>query len=217
MVPSGAGVGSAVGFLMAPVAYEVVRSRYVQLDAKFDPAYVNKLFAEMQDEAAAVVKAGAPQAKLVVARTADMRYRGQGHEITVDMPPGDFTTASKQKLIDLYEKGYAATFGRTIPGLDVEIMNWTLRLAAEQPAMPKIAAQPADIASKARGSRPVYDPAAQDMKDVSVYHRSDLDDRQLRARPGGHRRGRDDDHRAFDFQCPDHPDRRHLCLEKVGT
>ena len=174
MVPSGAGVGSAVGFLMAPVAYEVVRSRYVQLNDKFDPAYVNKLFADMQDEAAAVVKAGAPQAKLVVARTADMRYRGQGHEITVDMPPGDFTAASKQKLIDLYEKGYAATFGRTIPGLDVEIMNWTLRLAAEQPAVPKIATQPADIPSKARGSRLVYDPADQDMKEVSVYHRADL-------------------------------------------
>ncbi len=174
MVPSGAGVGSAVGFLMAPVAYEVVRSRYVQLNDKFDPAYVNKLFADMQDEAAAVVKAGAPNAKLVVARTADMRYRGQGHEITVDMPPGDFTAASKQTLIDLYEKGYAATFGRTIPGLDVEIMNWTLRLAAEQPAVPKIATQPADIPSKARGSRLVYDPADQDMKDVSVYHRADL-------------------------------------------
>src|SRR5260370_38475558 len=44
MVPSGAGVGSAVGFLMAPVAYEVVRSRYVHLaDDKFDPAYVNAL------------------------------------------------------------------------------------------------------------------------------------------------------------------------------
>jgi N-methylhydantoinase A len=175
MVPSGAGVGSAVGFLMAPVAYEVVRSRYVQLDAdKFDPAFVNKLFTEMRAEAEAVVKAGAPDAKLVATRTADMRYRGQGHEIAVNLPDGEFSAASAASLIKLYEEGYAATFGRTIPGLSVEIMNWTLRLAAEQPPMPKAPPQPKDIPSKPRGSRPVYDPADQDMKDVSVYHRADL-------------------------------------------
>ena len=175
MVPSGAGVGSAVGFLMAPVAYEVVRSRYVQLDAdKFDPAYVNKLFAEMRAEAEAVVKAGAPNAKLLQTRTADMRYRGQGHEITVDLPAGEFTAASREKLIKLYEDGYAATFGRTIPGLSVEIMNWTLRLAAEQAPLPKAPPQPADKPAKARGKRAVYDPADQDMKDVAVYHRDDL-------------------------------------------
>ncbi|MFI5031284.1 MAG: hydantoinase/oxoprolinase family protein [Reyranellales bacterium] len=175
MVPSGAGVGSAVGFLMAPVAYEVVRSRYVQLDAdKFDPAFVNRLFAEMRAEAEAVVKAGAPTAKLVATRTADMRYRGQGHEITVDLPPGDFTAASAASLVKLYEEGYAATFGRTIPGLSVEIMNWTLRLAAEQPPMPKAPPQPKDIPAKPRGQRAVYDPADQDMKEVSVYHRADL-------------------------------------------
>jgi N-methylhydantoinase A len=175
MVPSGAGVGSAVGFLMAPVAYEVVRSRYVQLDAdKFDPAYVSKLFAEMRAEAEAVVKAGAPNAKLLQTRTADMRYRGQGHEITVDLPAGEFTAASREKLIKLYEDGYAATFGRTIPGLSVEIMNWTLRLAAEQAPLPKAPPQPADKPAKARGKRAVYDPADQDMKDVAVYHRDDL-------------------------------------------
>jgi N-methylhydantoinase A len=175
MVPSGAGVGSAVGFLMAPVAYEVVRSRYVQLDAdKFDPAFVNRLFGEMRAEAEAVVKAGAPTAKLVATRTADMRYRGQGHEITVNLPDGDFTAASAASLVKLYEEGYAATFGRIIPGLSVEIMNWTLRLAAEQPAMPKAPPQPKDIPAKARGQRAVYDPADQDMKDVSVYHRADL-------------------------------------------
>jgi len=175
MVPSGAGVGSAVGFLMAPVAYEVVRSRYVQLDAdKFDPAFVNRLFGEMRAEAEAVVKAGAPTAKLVATRTADMRYRGQGHEITVNLPDGDFTAASAASLVKLYEEGYAATFGRIIPGLSVEIMNWTLRLAAEQPPMPKAPPQPQDIPAKARGQRAVYDPADQDMKDVSVYHRADL-------------------------------------------
>src|SRR5215471_8116596 len=174
MVPSGAGVGSAVGFLMAPVAYEVVRSRYVQLDPHFDPAYVNKLFAEMHAEAEAVVKAGAHDAKLVEVRTADMRYRGQGHEITVSLPPGPFDVASRAKLVKLYEDGYASTFGRTIPGLDVEIMNWTLRLAAEQAEMPKTPPQPKDKPASARSSRAVYDPADQDMKDVQVYHRADL-------------------------------------------
>ncbi len=175
MVPSGAGVGSAVGFLMAPVAYEVVRSRYVQLDAdKFDPAFVNKLFAEMHAEAEAVVKAGAPNAKLLESRTADMRYRGQGHEITVTLPPGDFSAASREKLVKLYEDGYAATFGRTIPGLSVEIMNWTLRLAAEQAPLPKAPPMPADKPSKPRSKRAVYDPVDQDMKEVAVYHRDDL-------------------------------------------
>ena len=165
---------SAVGFLMAPVAYEVVRSRYVQLDRNFDPAYVNKLFAEMRAEAEAVVKAGAPDARLAETRTADMRYRGQGHEITVSLPPGAFDAASREKLVKLYEEGYAATFGRTIPGLDVEIMNWTLRLAAEQPERPKAPPQPADKPAAARSSRAVYDPADQDMKNVQVYHRADL-------------------------------------------
>ena len=175
MVPSGAGVGSAVGFLMAPVAYEVVRSRYVQLDEdKFDPDYVNRLFAEMRAEAEAVVKAGAPDAELVETRTADMRYRGQGHEITVSLPAAAFDRSSRGTLIKLYEEGYATTFGRTIPGLSVEIMNWTLRLAAAQAVMPPSPPQPADKPAKPRGKRPVYDPGDQDMKEVPVYHRDDL-------------------------------------------
>ena len=178
-----------------------MRSRYVQLDEdKFDPAFVNALFAEMRAEAEAVVKAGAPNAKLVEIRTADMRYRGQGHEITVDLPAGAFTAASRAELIELYETGYAATFGRTIPGLGVEIMNWTLRLAAEQPPVAKAPPQPADIPAKPRGSRLVYDPADQDMKDVSGLSSRRPCDRQPRARPGDHRRGRDDDHRAEELR-----------------
>ena len=174
MVPSGAGVGAAVGFLMAPVAYEVVRSRYVALDGSFDPGFVNGLFADMLEEAETVVKAAAPDARLQITRTADMRYRGQGHEIIVRLPAGAFSPASREAFSDLFETSYAATFGRTIPGLGVEIMTWTLRLAAEQPAAPAVGATKADVAAKAGGSRTVYDQDEQDMRAVSMYHRRDL-------------------------------------------
>jgi N-methylhydantoinase A len=60
VVPLGAGVGSAIGFLLAPVSYEVVRSRYQRLSA-FDAASANEVMTEMLKEAAAVVQAAAPE------------------------------------------------------------------------------------------------------------------------------------------------------------
>lgn len=174
MIPSGAGVGSAVGFLMAPVAYEVARSRYVQLDDSFDPAAVNSLFAQMRAEAETVVRAGAPGAELVETRTADMRYRGQGHEITVTLPAGAFDTASKEKLTKAFEETYAATFGRVIPGLQAEIMNWTLRLAAAQAPLPPCPPQPADQPAKPAATRRLFDPTELALSEVPVYRRPDL-------------------------------------------
>ncbi len=174
MIPAGAGVGSAVGFLMAPVAYEVVRSRYVSLDADFAPDFVNRLFAEMRAEAEAVVRAGAPEAELVETRTADMRYRGQGHEITVNLPLGAFDGSSRAHLVELYERAYAGTFGRTIPGLEVEIMNWTLRLAAAQASPPACPPQPADLAADSTGTRTMFDPSDLSIGEVRIYRRPDL-------------------------------------------
>ena len=80
IVPEGAGVGSAIGFLRAQISYEVVRTRYMDL-RQFDPSVVNDIFAEMRKEAEAVVRLGAPDEPLVEIRSAFMRYRGQGHEI----------------------------------------------------------------------------------------------------------------------------------------
>jgi N-methylhydantoinase A len=174
VVPAGAGVGSAFGFLSAPVSYEVARSRYVKLDESFDPAFANTLFAEMRAEAEAVVRAGAPDAELVETRTADMRYHGQGHELAVGLPVASFDTASRAALAALFEKAYAATFGRVIPGLDVEIMNWGLRLAAAQDAPPPCPPQPPDAPSRARRKRTLFSPAELAFEEVPVFRRDDL-------------------------------------------
>jgi N-methylhydantoinase A len=76
LIPANAGVGSAVGLLRAPVAYEIVRGRLIRL-SEFDAAAANRLIAEMRAEAEAVVRQGAPEAeKLAEQRSAFMRYRG---------------------------------------------------------------------------------------------------------------------------------------------
>ena len=174
LIPSGAGVGSAFGFLQAPVAYEVARSRYVRLDDTFDTSLVNALFAEMRAEAEAVVAAGAPDARLIETRTADMRYRGQGHEITVVLPPGEFDAASRTTLAAAFGEAYASTYGRIIPGLDTEIMNWTLRLAAVREPLPPCPPQPADRSVRPNGHRALFSPTDLILQQVATYRRDGL-------------------------------------------
>ena len=69
LIPADAGVGSAVGLLRAPVAYEIVRGRLIRLGS-FDPAAANRLLAEMRAEAEAIVRRGAPDAELTEQRSA---------------------------------------------------------------------------------------------------------------------------------------------------
>src|SRR5205085_1147448 len=82
IVPPDAGVGSAIGFLAAPAAYEIVRSRYMRLSA-FDAEDANALIGAMESEATSHCRAAAGERPVFVKRSAFMRYAGQGHEITV--------------------------------------------------------------------------------------------------------------------------------------
>src|SRR5207245_9035931 len=85
LVPANAGVGSAVGFLRAPVAYEIVRTNLQRL-AAFDAATANRILGEMREAAEAIVRQGAGAVPLSEQRSAFMRYKGQGHEIAVPLP-----------------------------------------------------------------------------------------------------------------------------------
>ena len=174
LIPRSAGVGSAVGFLRAPVAYEVVRSLYAALDETFDAQAVNALLERMQDEADAVVVAGAPGAKLVRTRMADMRYRGQGHEIPVSLPGGPLAAESRIALIEAFEAAYARTYSRTIPGLTIEAMNWTLRVAAETDPPAPCPPMPDALDAEPAAMRPLCDPATAGMAEAPVLRRDDL-------------------------------------------
>jgi len=103
IVPPNAGVGSAVGFLAAPVSYELVKSRHMRLD-RFDAAGASGLLAEMSDAARALVEPGARGAPVTERRLAYMRYVGQGHEITVPLPVRDLTADDAAALREKFER-----------------------------------------------------------------------------------------------------------------
>ena len=147
LVPPAAGVGSAIGFLAAPVSFEVVRSRYARL-AVLDPALIVDVMAEMRAEARAVVGTIATGG-LSENRRAYMRYLGQGYEIAVDVPP-DATAAS---LRDAFDTAYARLYGRVIPGLDVEVLSWTLTLQGGRPAGTALGAQDVPVAGDTKSGR----------------------------------------------------------------
>ena len=128
LVPADAGVGSAVGFLAAPVAYEVVRSRHARLSA-LDPEDAAAAMAEMREEALAVV-APVASGPLEETRQAFMRYVGQGYEIAVPVPE----QPERKTLRAAFDRAYETLYGRLISGLDVEVLSWTLTLTAPSPA-----------------------------------------------------------------------------------
>jgi N-methylhydantoinase A len=174
VVPSGAGVGSACGFLLAPIAYEVVRTRYARLDPSFDAAALNAVRMEMRAEAEAVVRLGAPDAALTESWTANMRYRGQGHDLTVAIAPGALGANSATELERLFIIEYERQFGRRIPDLEVEVLSWSLRLATAGAAVEPCPRAPPDRAAHPLDQVDVVDPVNGALERIPLYVRDKL-------------------------------------------
>ena len=146
LIPAGAGVGSALGFLRAPVAFESTRSDQMRL-SRFDAARANALVAELAREMHAVVnRATSPRgatssagasatADTTEQRFAWMRYRGQGHEIRVPLPVRAYTDADGTVLARAFEDAYRALYGRIIDNAEIEVQGWTVRAEAMQPGV----------------------------------------------------------------------------------
>lgn len=132
LIPPGAGVGSAIGFLRAPISFEATRGLFQPLDG-FDAELVNATLAAMEAEARAFVEAGVAGAETVTRLTAFMRYRGQGWEIPVPLAQDRFGQGDVPGLIAAFEEAYRGLFGRIIDGLMPEITNWSLTVATRAP------------------------------------------------------------------------------------
>ena len=173
LVPSGAGVGSAIGFLRAPVAYEVVRSLY-QRFATFDVAAVNALLGDMSAEATGVVAKGSFGAPTTEKRLAFMRYVGQGHEISVALPARALTEADVKDIRDLYDVEYTRFYDRPVPGSDVEVLSFAVTVATTTEAIEPVAdVVPAPAPAPIR-TQMVRDTTTGEVTEWQVYGRTTL-------------------------------------------
>jgi N-methylhydantoinase A len=174
LVPVDASVGSAVGFLRAPVAFEVVGSLRL-LDDAFDVASVNKLLGKMQREAEEIVTTGALGAKLQVHRVVEMRYEGQGHEISVPLPAGALRATHATKLRADYEARYERQFGLRISDVPVEFLTWSVNVSTAS-LVSRVSKTRGKKGKKAvpDGKRMVFDPVAGKQEAVPLHLRKDL-------------------------------------------
>jgi len=174
LIPPGAGVGSAIGFLRAPFGFEAVRGAFLRL-SEFDADWTNRLIAELSDEAERFARAGAPDAELQREIKAYMRYQGQGWEIVVVLPNRDFVQADQIEIRRLFETEYIRLFGRALEGLDIEIMNWSVQVRSVLAETARI--EPVNTTTRAESaeSRSVYDAREQQFVEAAVYQRDQLE------------------------------------------
>lgn len=174
VIPASAGVGSALGFLWAPVAYQTVRSLHQRI-ANVDHAAIEALLAELTAHADDVVLRAAPGAPLLRQRTVYMRYAGQGHEIAVDLPEGPFDHAAAQDLHERFEARYASLYGRSLPHIAAEAVSWSVAVQAGGRPAPEADVVPADSdRATPTGTRRVYDSGTATWQDIPVYERTTL-------------------------------------------
>jgi N-methylhydantoinase A len=170
--PSAAGVGSAVGLLMAPARVDRAGSMVRRLDA-VDWDGLERSYRALEADAAAVLReTGADAGQITVRRLADMRYAGQGSEVVVDLPDGPYSAASREAIVTHFETRYRELFTRTRPGVAIQFVNLRVALSAPMSADDVVVAVESGAdADPLKGRRPVYFAEEGGFVDTPVYDR----------------------------------------------
>lgn len=172
LIPPGAGVGSAIGFLRAPYAFEATRSLYMRLDA-FDEDAARELLRELGEEAAGFVRSCDPRAEIETSIRLYMRYRGQGWEIPVPITATMAAAPTAAALLERFEAEYATLFARTVADLPIEITVWAVNATTPLPPADPVPDAPAPRAAPA-DRRQMHDGSA--MAEAALVTRAALGD-----------------------------------------
>ena len=172
MMPRGAGVMSAIGLLCAPLAFDFVRS-WVGLLDEVDWDQVTGLLGEMEDAGREILaRSRIRNGEVKVVRGADMRYVGQGYELSVSLPEASQADLGGELAL-AFQGAYGHRYGRALSGVPVEIVNWRCSAVGPVPTL----AEPAVATAKADGpakEREIFLAEANEFVTVPVYERSQM-------------------------------------------
>ncbi|MGZ8445561.1 MAG: hydantoinase/oxoprolinase family protein [Candidatus Binatia bacterium] len=174
--PFGAGVGSTFGLLSAPLAFDFVRSAYSRMD-RLDWNLANRLLDEMAHEGRKVLQtSGLSTAEIRYQRTADLRYIGQGHEVSVALPDGVLGVGDLPRIAAEFERTYESLYGRKGPDVPLEVINWRVVASGARPDMNlKLPRNSTHGGDARKGSRLAFFPETNGYVETSIYDRYTLE------------------------------------------
>ncbi len=158
LVPPGAGVGSAIGFLRAPFSFEATRSVYMRL-SDFKPEAVREILSGLKQEATGFVRKCDADAEILSDFKVYMRYTGQGWEIPVGLTEAQAMSPDMETFLKLFEEDYIKLFGRSVHGPDVEITVWAVNATTPPDSPSRIEEADGNAPAESNASRAIFDPA----------------------------------------------------------
>lgn len=172
VAPLGAGVTSALGFLVAPLSFDLVRTYMAPLDV-LDLAQVRAMLAEMEEEGSRLLQRGGVLPEEVnLRRYCEMRYVGQGHEIVVPLPEGPLEQGHLAAIQESFDREYQRLYHRLNPGYRVECLSWRVVASGPRPRLQLRKHGPGGSMDAAlKGGRPAYFPELGGYRDCPVYDR----------------------------------------------
>jgi N-methylhydantoinase A len=189
LVPVGAGVGSAIGFLRAPFSFEANRSVFMRL-SDFQPSVISTLLKELEDEARGFVRRCDESANILSEFKVYMRYSGQGWEIPVMLTQEQANNPQMETFKQLFETDYRSLFGRVVDGMDIEITVWAVNATTPLMAVERVAELSAQgaagkipPAARIDSKRIMFDPAAGKAQEAAVVLRAEMQGGQVVSGP----------------------------------
>ena len=175
LVPPLAGVGSALGFFTAPVAFDLTRSHRVALDSA-DFNEIERLFQELEAEGASILQQAGKDEQVVFERTLMMRFVGQGAETDLPIESAPFAQWDKKHIRKLFDKAYKKLYGRTYFETPIEFVTFKVRASLpERPfRIPPMENSDGTLKECLKGERPAFSLIKKKFIPFSVYDRFKL-------------------------------------------